>query len=155
MVYGGALFSGSYMSGEYSALLRRRALSMPQLADRLLNEGEYDLAALHAEYVAQLYLKSPLFRLTGEEWRGHNARMLIGLLAYTLEEKGLRALADEVMDFAKRNKRILAELEEAHTRSVYGPFQYSRDQATALLHAARSVVELAKRIEKSVFGDRD
>ena len=143
------------MSGEYPALLRRRALSMLQLAERLLNEGEHDLAALHAEYATQLYLKSLLFRITGEEWRGHDVRSLIGLLAYALEERGLRALAEEVMDFAKRNKRILAELEEAHTRSVYGALQYSREQAAALLNAARSVVELAKRIEKNIFGDYD
>ncbi|MEM4970844.1 MAG: HEPN domain-containing protein [Sulfolobales archaeon] len=58
------------MSGEYAILLRRRALSMLRLAERLVGEAEYDLAVLNAEYAAQLYVRSFLLRLAGEEWRG-------------------------------------------------------------------------------------
>ena len=39
------------MSGIYPALLRRRAESMIKIAERLLGEGEYDLAVFNAEYV--------------------------------------------------------------------------------------------------------
>ncbi len=46
------------VSGDYYALLKRRALSMMRLAERLLSEGEYDLAVLNAEYAAQLYAKA-------------------------------------------------------------------------------------------------
>lgn len=60
------------MSGDYPILLRRRAESMFRLAEKLLNEGEYDLAVFNAEYAAQLYVKSILYRLSGEEWRGHS-----------------------------------------------------------------------------------
>ena len=67
------------MSGEYALLLRRRALSMLRLAERLIDETEYDLAVLNAEYATQLYVKSFLLRLAGEEWRGHSIRALLGL----------------------------------------------------------------------------
>ncbi|MEM4970843.1 MAG: HEPN domain-containing protein [Sulfolobales archaeon] len=69
-----------------------------------------------------------------------------------LEDRGLRAQAERVMDFVRWNRRILAELEDAHTRAVYGSFQYSRDQAQALLEAARKVVEVVEGLEKEIFG---
>ena len=50
------------MSGEYPALLKKRALSMLRLAERLLGEGEYDLVVLHSEYAVKLYLKALLYR---------------------------------------------------------------------------------------------
>jgi len=143
------------LSGEYALLLRRRALSMLRLAERLLGEAEYDLAALNAEYAAQLFLKSLLYRLSGEEWRGHSVRVLLGLLAYTLEELGLRDAAEKVAELARRNRRILAELEEAHTRAVYGALQYSPRQAEALVNAAKRIVELAESLESEIFESRE
>jgi len=126
---------------------------MLRLAERLLGEGEYDLAVLNAEYAAQLYVKSLLLRLSGEEWRGHGVRTLLGALALVAEENGLREVAERIYGFVRGNKRVLAELEEAHTRSVYGVFEYSRGQAEVLVGAARSVVMLGKEIEKRVFGE--
>lgn len=140
------------MSGSYPDLLKRRAKSMMELAERLLNEGEYDLAVLNAEYAAQLYVKSVLYRLSGEEWRGHGIRTLLGAVALVAEGEGLRDVAESVIDFTRRNRRILAELEEAHTRSVYGAFEYSRDQAVAIVGSAKSAIELMKDIENRVFG---
>lgn len=61
-----------WLSGEYAALLKKRALSMLSLAKSLLREGQNDLAALNAEYAAQLYLKALLYRVTGEEWGARN-----------------------------------------------------------------------------------
>jgi len=132
--------------------LKRRALSMLRLAERLLGEGEYDLAVLNAEYAAQLYIKSVLYRLSGEEWRGHSVKTLLGALSYVLRDLGLEELAEEVADFVRRSRRVLAELEEAHVRAVYGVFQYSRDQAETLVMAAKSVVELVKRVEDRALG---
>jgi len=140
------------MSGDYPNLLRRRAESMMRLAVRLLDEGENDLAVHNAEYAAQLYVKSLLFRLTGEEWRGHGIRTLLGALALTVEGAGLGEVAEEIADFVRRNRRILAELEEAHTRSIYGAFEYSREQAMAIVVSAKAVIELVKKIEERVFG---
>ena len=36
--------------------------------------------------------------------------------------------------------------------AVYGPLQYSRDQAQVLLDAARRIVDFAMSLEKEVFG---
>jgi len=140
------------MSGKYPDLLRRRAESMIRLAERLLGEDEYDLAVLNAEYSAQLYVKSTLFRLSGEEWRGHGVRTLLGAVALVIEESRIRNLAEEIIDFTRRNRRILAELEEAHTRSIYGALEYSEEQAKTIVESAKSVIELMKKIEEEIFG---
>jgi len=81
------------MSGEYGVLLRERALSALKWAQRAYDEGDYDFAALHAEYAVQLYLKSILYRIMGEEVRGHYVRELFGLLAASLMEQGLENIA--------------------------------------------------------------
>ncbi len=141
------------MSSNYWEVLRRRALSMLSLAKRLVSEGEYDLAVLNAEYAAQLYLKSLLYRLSGEEWRGRSIRTLLGALSLVLHECGLDDLANVVYDFVRSNRRLLAELDEAHTRAVYGPLQYSREQAGALLKAAELVIDLLKKVEEVFRGN--
>jgi len=139
------------MSGKYPSLLKRRAESMMRSAERLLHEGEYDLAVFNAEYAVQLYIKSLLYRLSGEEWRGHSVRTLLGVLALIAEESRLREVSEKIYDFVRRSRRVLAELEEAHTRSMYSIFEYSKDQAEALIDAARSIIKLVKDIEESVF----
>jgi len=139
------------MSGIYPTLLRRRAESMIKIAERLLGEGEYDLAVFNAEYATQLYIKSLLYRLSGEEWRGHSIRTLLGALALVAEENELKEIAEKIYNFVRRNRRILAELEEAHTRSIYGVFEYTRYQAKTLIDIARGVIEMIKEIEEKVF----
>ena len=140
------------MSGEYAALLRRRALSMLRLARELAARGDADLAALNADYAAQLYLKSVLYRVSGEEWRGHGLRALMGALVVLLRQAGFSDEAQTVEDYVRANRRILAELEEAHTRAVYGALEYSIEQAEKLVEAAERLVELLQSIEKRVFG---
>ena len=140
------------MSGEYAALLRRRARSMLRLARELAARGDADLAALNADYAAQLYLKSVLYRVSGEEWRGHGLRALMGALVVLLRQAGFSDEAQAVEDYVRANRRILAELEEAHTRAVYGALEYSIEQAEKLVEAAERLVELLQSIEKRVFG---
>ena len=140
------------LSGEYAALLRKRALSMLRLAERLLAEGEYDLSVLNAEYAAQLYVKQLLYRLSGEEYRGHSLRALMGALASLLEEKGFGQESRELVEFIRGQRRLLAELEEGHVRAVYGVYEYSKRQAETLLEAAKRVIEVLASIEEKVFG---
>lgn len=140
------------MSGEPYTIYRERALEMLEEAERLLREGKGDLAALLSEYAAQLYVKALIIRLEGEEVRGHGIRSLLGFLASTLEDLGYREQATRIMDFARRNRRLMAELEEAHVRSVYGPFRYSLEQAGVLLSAAKRVIGLLREVE-SVVGE--
>ena len=107
---------------------------------------------LLAEYAAQLYTRQLLYRLTGEEHRGHGIRALLALLVEVLEAGGFGELAEEVRRFTMGNRRLLAELEEGHTRAVYGPFEYSRAQAEKLVAAAKGLVELLSSVEGRVFG---
>ncbi|MCY0868401.1 MAG: HEPN domain-containing protein [Desulfurococcus sp.] len=137
------------MSGSYPRLLKRRAEAMLRNAIRLLEEGEYDLAVLNAEYAAQLYVKAVLYQLTGDEWRGHSIRSLVGVPAYAARENGLDQLADKIFDFIRRNRRILAELDEAHVRAVYGVFEYTRSRAEAILDSSRQVVNLVREIDRN------
>ncbi len=140
------------MSGEYPTLLEKRARAMLSLAEELLQRGLYDLSVLNAEYAAQLFVKALLFRVTGEEWRGHSVRQLLGVLAMELRRRGLASEAELVEDFVKGFRRLLAELEEAHVRAVYGVFEYSREQAEKILSAAKRVFELVKGVSERVFG---
>ena len=55
-------------------------------------------------------------------------------------------MVEEVVDFTIRNRRMLAELEEAHTRSVYGALEYSECQARAIVKLVKSIIEFMKNI---------
>ena len=83
-----------HVSGIYPNILRKRSNSMLRLAEELLSRGEADLAALNAGYAVQLYVKSILYRVSGEEWRGHNIRLLLGALSMILEQQGFRREAE-------------------------------------------------------------
>jgi len=125
---------------------------MLRLAKQLLFSGECDLAVLNAEYAARLLVKAILYRVAGEEVRGHSIRALIGLLVSVLEEKGFRKEAEELIEYVRRNRRVIAELEEGHVRSIYGVFSYSREQAGKLVEAAESIIGVLEKIEEEVFG---
>ena len=140
------------MSGIYPHILRKRSNSMLRLAEELLSRGEADLAALNAEYAVQLYVKSILYRVSGEEWRGHNIRLLLGALSMILEQQGFRREAEKIVEFVKVNRRLLAELEEAHIRATYGVLEYSIDQARVLVDTAKKVIDFLQNIEEKLFG---
>ncbi|AEM38967.1 HEPN domain protein [Pyrolobus fumarii 1A] len=140
------------MSGEYAMLLRRRALNALRWAERACNEGDYDTCAREAEYAAQLYLKSLLYRVLGEEVRGHDIRELLAVLVSALLEQGLANEAGYVADYVRRHRRELAWLSEAHTRAAYGPVEYSRREAEIVLSTTKSVLRLAEELEEKLFG---
>ncbi len=58
-----------------------------------------------------------------------------------------------IMDYVRGRRRALAELEEAHTRAVYGVFEYDEKQAAALVSLAEEVIELLRKVEEGVIGD--
>ena len=66
-------------------------------------------------------------------------------------KNGLRKVAEKIYDFTRRNRRILAELDEVHMRSIYGVFEYSKDQARIIVNAAQSIIKLIKEIEEIIF----
>ena len=75
------------MSGELAEKLRRRASVFLREAEKLLEEGEYDIACFNAEQSLQLYVKSVLLKLFGEAPRIHGVRELLGYLARRLHQK--------------------------------------------------------------------
>jgi len=145
---------GVEMSGEYPALLRKRALNALKWARRAFEDGDYDTAVREAEYAVQLYVKSVIHRVLGEEVRGHSLRELLGILVSALIEEGLEEEAREVADYVRRHRRELAELTEAHTRAVYGLIEYGRRESEILLKIAESVIAAVKDLEAKVFGEK-
>jgi len=140
------------LSGEYYELLKKRALNALKLAKTAFSYRDYDSTAREAEYAAQLYVKAVIYRVTGEEVRGHNIRSLLGYLASVLFENDFEELAHEITDFTRRKRRILAELEEAHTRAAYSPFEYNKKEAEALINATKELIEALRKIERKLFG---
>ena len=140
------------LSGEYPLILRRRALNALKWAERALEEGDYDTAAREAEYAAQLYLKSVIYRVRGWEARGHNINELLGILAYTLIEEGLDEEARLLMDYSRSRRRELAELSEAHTKASYGLAEYTRRVSMELVRVARELIDVLRRLEARIFG---
>ena len=76
---------------------------------------------------------------------------LLGILAFLARENGLNEVANEIHDFIRRNRRILAELDEAHVRAVYGIFEYNREQANAIIDISRQVIDMVKRIINEIL----
>jgi len=143
-----------YLSGEYVVLLKKRALNALKWARRAFEEGDYDTAVREAEYAAQLYAKSLIYRVLGEERRGHDIRGLLGILAAALIEQGLNKEAERLFDFVRVHRRELAELTEAHTRAVYGLFEYGEREADLILRIAEEVIRLLESLEVEVFGEK-
>ncbi len=112
------------MSGQYPLLLKKRVLNTFKRAERVFNEGDYDTRVREAEYAVQLYVKSLIYRVSSEEVYGCNIRGLLGILASILLENGFREEAEKIIEYIKRHKRLLAELDDAHTRAVYGLIEY-------------------------------
>ena len=87
-----------------------RALNALKWAERAFEEGDCDTVAREAEYATQLYIKSFICRVLGEERGGHDIRGLLGILAAALVEQGLSKGAERVFGFIRTHKRGLAEL---------------------------------------------
>ena len=139
------------MSGEYPLLLKKRAFNALKWAEKAFMEGDYDTALREAEYAVQLYIKSLIFRILGEEVRGHNIRELLGILASALLEEGLEEYSSTIIDFVRKHRRELAELTDAHTRATYGLFEYGRKEAETLLRVAKNIIDFLKRLEEKIF----
>ena len=139
------------MSGEYPSLLKKRALNALKWAMKAFEEGDCDTAVRDAEYAEQLYVKSLIYRIIGEEVRGHNIRELLGLLASALLEEGFKDQSRRITMYTRKNRRMLAELSDAYTRATYGLFEYGKREAEILLKIASMVIEELERLEDEIF----
>jgi len=143
------------LSGDYVNLLKKRSLSALKWAERAYLDGDYDTAAREAEYAAQLYAKAVIYRILGEERRGHDIRGLLGIIASALTEGGASNEAELLLEFLRSKRRILAELADAYLRATYGIFEYGKKEAEMLIKIAKEVIDVLKRIEASIFEDKN
>jgi HEPN domain-containing protein len=102
------------LSGEYVNKLKRRAKAFLREA---LSVEEPDLAVFFVEQAMQLYAKAVCFELFGELVRGHKVRGLLAVLIKMLEERGFKNVADKLLEFVDKNRRVLVTAEEAYTMS--------------------------------------
>jgi HEPN domain-containing protein len=143
------------MSGEYPILLRRRALNALRWAEKAFEDGDYDTAVREAEYAAQLYLKSLIHRVLGEEIRSDSIRELLGVLVSALLEEGFSEEANALADYVRRRRRELAELSDAHIRATYGLIEYTRASAEILIRITRDLVEILRELEMRLFAGEE
>ena len=140
------------VSGTYPQLLRKRALSSLKWAERALAEGDYDFAVREAEYAIQLFLKSIIYRIAGEEVRGHNIRELLSVLTSALIEEGLNDEAFRIVEYVRKHRRELAELAYAHTKATYGLLEYGEKEAKIIFNIVKNLMEELEKLEAKIFG---
>ncbi|HDN76216.1 MAG TPA: HEPN domain-containing protein [Acidilobales archaeon] len=93
--------------------LIKRALEFLKEAERDLAEGLYNLAIFHTEQSLQLYLKAVLLKLTGYYPEAHGIRTLLSKLHSVIGK-------DEIIDFIRKYRKQLIEIEEAYIQARYG-----------------------------------
>jgi len=117
---------------EEAELLRRRAHSFLRNAERLLDEGEYDLAIFNLEQYCQLILKYRLLVAKGTYPRTHMLRRLIRELGSV--DEGVLVLVEDVGKL-----HYIARLEEAYVASRYLPITYEEAEARDLMRFVKEV----------------
>lgn len=93
-----------------------------------------------------------LYRVLGEEIRGHYVRGLLALLVSSLLEQGFREEAERLAEFVKRNRIALSWLGEAHIRAAYGPVEYNEREANLVLETARKVLRVLEELVGRILG---
>jgi len=129
------------MSHREVDLLTGRAFRMLKSARNALVTGDYDIAAFMADQAVQLYLKSVVFKSTGEIPRVHAIRQLLGILGTALSR------SEEVEQFVRKNRSLLIRLEEAYITSRYVPREYEREEVEELVNFAEEAVKFAEHLE--------
>ena len=135
------------VAGGYPGVLRRRALRLLERAREACRGGDYDACVLEAEYAAHLYLEAVLYEVLGGEPRGCSVQGLLRILAAALLEAGREGLAREVAEYSRGRRGELEDLSRAHGRAVYGEREYTGEEASRLLRAAESLVEMLGGLE--------
>ena len=111
------------MSGPYLDTLKRRPEHSRGEAGSV---GDLDLAVFFVKQAMQLYIEAMHYELFSGALRGHRLREFLALLAKVLEENRFSDLADDVLNFVDRYKRVLVLVKETYTMSRYGELQCRR-----------------------------
>lgn len=120
------------MSTEEAEILRIRAEEFLLNAERLCDEGFYDLCVFNLEQFCQLMLKYKLLIKTGAYPRTHS---LVRLL------RDLSMIHQEVSDLLTKEEQLimLTKLEDAYISARYFPRRYEPIEAKALLRFVKEV----------------
>lgn len=140
------------MSGVRVNVIKRRARAFLDLSLELMGKGVLDLAAFHVHQACQLRVKASILRLTGRIPRVHGVRELLGMLAHDLEELGFRRESDMVMDFVRRFRDVLIDIEASYTETRYGTYTPSRGAVESMRRAANEMFKLLDEVEERVLG---
>lgn len=116
------VFSLSY---ELTEILKNRAESFLKNSERLINEGEWDLAVFNLEQYCQLILKYSLLMKKGTYARTHSLRSLIRDLG-SMKKDILKLVEDE------HYLHFIARIEEAYIASRYLPYSYEEKEVKSL-----------------------
>jgi HEPN domain-containing protein len=128
------------VSFEEAELLRSRAESFLRNAQRLIEEGEADIAIFSLEQYCQLILKYKLLVYTGSYPRTHSLRQLIRELGRV--DPRILVLVNDV-----KNLHYVARLEEAYISSRYLPYKYTIEEVKDI---SRFILEVFKPIVDSI-----
>ena len=127
------------MSADEAEILRMRAHAFLRNARRLLDEGEYDLAAFNIEQFCQLILKYKLLIRTGTYPRTHSIIRLLRDLDKLVPEKNIARLIDSEII-------LLTKMEDAYIGSRYLPRRYERREVEELLKLADRLEEVIRDV---------
>ena len=127
------------MSADEAEILRIRAHAFLRNAKRLLNEGEYDLAAFNIEQFCQLILKYKLLIRTGTYPRTYSIIRLLRVLDKLVPEKNLARFIDSEII-------LLTKMEDAYIGSRYLPRRYERREVEELLKLADRLEEVIRDV---------
>ena len=119
------------MSFEEAEILRERAEDFLRNAERLLEEGVYDLAAFNIEQYCQLILKYKLLVKTGTYPRTHSIMRLIRMLSETSGNLSELLRGDRIL--------YLTKIEDAHIGARYLPRRYEESEVRSMLKFVREV----------------
>ena len=140
------------MSGVKVNIIKRRARTFLDLSLELMGKGILDLAAFHIHQACQLRVKASILRLTGGIPRVHGIRELLGMLAHNLEELGFRKESDMVMDFVRRFRDVLIDIETSYTETRYSTYTPTRGVAESMHRVANELFKLLDKVEEHVLG---
>ena len=128
------------MSFEEAEIIKKRAYSFLRNAERLIEEGEYDLGMFNLEQYCQLILKYKLLVKKGSYPRTHSLRRLIRELGEYNES--ILVLINDI-----KHLHYIARLEEAYIASRYLPTIYEEMETRDLF---RFVKEVFKPIVEAI-----
>ncbi len=120
---------------EEVAIFLRRAKVFETDAKHDFERGDFDICMFHLEQAAQLLIKAKLLDIKGLFERTHSLRRLLSDLAKIWKKK-------EIMDFIKRNRKVLRDLERAYVSARYISEEFFEDEVKEAFRVVKELRDL-------------